>query len=250
MKHDLVWLWLIPATVIIMASILFRFSALDINVLKTLCLQHWIDFRLNPVWQFLYHYGNIVPGLIGLGGLLAVVVSFWSRSYLSLRKPGLFLVLMLLVGPGLVVNVLFKDNWGRPRPYETQLFGGDKEYLRLFDKGTPGNGASFPSSHAAMGFFVCAPFFLFWARGRKRLAATIFCVGFVYGTVIGFARITMGAHFPSDVLWAWAFTYMTGVALYYCFGFHRSGETSGSWFSNQSVTSAIRVATEDPEFPH
>lgn len=56
--------------------------------------------------------------VIDLGMLAADLTS--NRT--ALRRRGVFLLLSVLVGPELVVNVLLKDHWGRPRPRE--IFAG------------------------------------------------------------------------------------------------------------------------------
>ena len=48
----------------------------------------------------------------------------WWRSPGVPGRAAVFLVLSLLLGPGLLVNVILKDNWGRPRPGSVVEFGG------------------------------------------------------------------------------------------------------------------------------
>ena len=44
----------------------------------------------------------------------------------------LFVFLTFVIGPGLVVNVAFKDNWGRARPRDITEFGGERTFTPAF----------------------------------------------------------------------------------------------------------------------
>ncbi|MEY4767212.1 MAG: hypothetical protein RI907_3885 [Pseudomonadota bacterium] len=104
-----------------------------------------------------------------------------------------------LVGPGLIIEGLFKNTVGRPRPVQVQQFGGDSVFQGPFAIGDePGSHKSFCSSHAATGFALmglglgCGPI---W---RRRW----FLIGTVVGAVVGLGRIMQGGHFLSDVVFA------------------------------------------------
>lgn len=171
-------------------------------------------------WTFLYRYGNIPAFIIGGFGATAFLLSFFSARFRPDRKAGLFIVVFLVLGPGLIVNTVFKDNWGRPRPSEIVNFGGTESYRPFWSPGTPGLGRSFPSGHAAIGFFMMAPFFILrhkapgWAR--KALTA-----GILYGMLMGLTRMIQGGHFLTDVIWAGCLVYVTGLFLYYLFRLDR-----------------------------
>ena len=64
---------------------------------------------------------------------------------------------MLVIGPGVIVNGVFKPYWGRPRPHSTIPFGGEQEFLPVFQKGCDQDNASFPCGHASMSFYLMAP---------------------------------------------------------------------------------------------
>ena len=67
----------------------------------------------------------------------------WRHVILTLRamapqtkmfvsgRAAVFLILSYALGPGLLVNVALKDNWGRPRPGHITQFGGDKHFVRF-----------------------------------------------------------------------------------------------------------------------
>ncbi len=104
-----------------------------------------------------------------------------------------------LLGPGLVIEGVFKNTVGRPRPVQIEPFGGTQAFQGPFALGdNPEAHRSFCSSHAAAGFalmglgLTCGPV---W---RRRW----FLIGLVAGAVIGAGRIMQGGHFLSDVIFA------------------------------------------------
>ena len=90
----------------------------------------------------------IWAGLVLLASNLGLLVRFESLDAWGL----------IFIGAGLIVNVVLKEHWGHPRPSDLFEFGGDGIYLPPWAKGPAGNGESFPSGHAAIGF----SFFAFW----------------------------------------------------------------------------------------
>jgi lipid A 4'-phosphatase len=73
-------------------------------------------------------------------------------------KAWLFLLLALVIGPGLVANVGLKDHWGRARPREVTEFGGNAVFspaLVPHFENAHANG-SFVAGDAAFGFFITA----------------------------------------------------------------------------------------------
>lgn len=181
----------------------------------------WQLARNNP-WDFTYHYGMIPAFALGFGGLGIFLSGFFYKKLLPYRKSALFLVIFLVVGPGLVVNTIFKDHWGRPRPADIVNFGGDARYQPCWKLGAAGKGKSFPSGHASIGFFVFAPYF-FLRRKNPRIAIAFLALGIAYGSLMGLGRIVQGGHFISDVVWSGGITYLTGLALSHLFGLEREG---------------------------
>lgn len=173
----------------------------------------WALGDLNP-WRFLYHFG-VWPAYLMSAAALALLVAgfFWAKVY-PFRRTALFLVLLMALGPGLLVNAVFKDHWGRPRPRQMQLFGGDRPFHQPWERGIDGAGRSFPSGHASAAFYLMAPYFVLRTRNRRRARIALAC-GAGYGFLMGYARMAQGGHFASDVLWAGGIVYLSGLALYY-----------------------------------
>ncbi|HVR83758.1 MAG TPA: phosphatase PAP2 family protein, partial [Planctomycetota bacterium] len=136
-------------------------------------------------WRILHHHGAWPGLLLGAGALLGWICSLVGFARRSWRGPCLFVVLQVLMGPGLLVNGITKNLAGRPRPYETLPFGGTLPYLRPFEFGNPHQGASFLSGHASMAFLFMGLFFV--VKGRPRWAAL--AGGLAFGLLVGTARV-------------------------------------------------------------
>lgn len=161
-------------------------------------------------------------GLIGAAALTCLL-SIPIRSIRRWLRPALFLVLVAGIGPGLVINGIFKEHFGRPRPRTIQEFGRYQEYLPLLKMGASGRGeqgTSFPSGHAAMGFYLLSPYFFLLDR-RRHLARLALFTGLVAGSLIGLSRTSAGDHFLGDILWSWGFVYFSGLLFYYLVRLHR-----------------------------
>ena len=108
-----------------------------------------------------------------------------------------FLVATLALGPGLIVNVGFKDHWHRPRPSHTVDFrGGDefKPWYRL--DGACKRNCSFVSGEAATGFWMVAPALLVPPPFRAPALAG----ALAFGVAASVLRLAFGGHYLSDVL--------------------------------------------------
>ena len=68
------------------------------------------------------------------------------------RRRVYFLLVLLLLGPGLLVNELVKKNSGRERPDDTFMFAGDSKHQDSWTSRSCKTNCSFVSGHAALGF--------------------------------------------------------------------------------------------------
>lgn len=113
-----------------------------------------------------------------------------------------------------MVNAVFKEYWGRPRPNQVTVFGGEFAYEAPLTMDPSSPGEAFPSGHASMGFYFFALYFIFRGR-KKRLTAWAFILTLIYGFGLGLVRMAQGGHFVSDVLWSGGFVYLSCALLYY-----------------------------------
>jgi lipid A 4'-phosphatase len=153
------------------------------------------------------HFVDALTIVAFVAGLACCAVSWLHRKKREWRQVGVFLLLTLAIGPGLLVNGFFKTQWGRPRPDQVVQFSGQQEFRRPSQPGEGGSpesggaGRSFPSGHAAVGFWTTTAFFLarYLLPGRSLL---ILGTALAVGGLVAISRIIAGRHFVSDVLWA------------------------------------------------
>lgn len=136
--------------------------------------------------------------------LAAVTVVLRGRPVLGLDlRRVAFLVLSFATGPGLLVNVVLKEHWGRARPKDIVDFGGTALFTpALVPADQCPTNCSFVSGDVAIAFAYVAPALLLPARWRP------FGIGaaLLFGTAIAALRVLQGAHFLSDVVFAALFT--------------------------------------------
>ena len=163
-------------------------------------------------WKLLYRIDRIPAVLLAFGWLVVAIRNVTAPSLRQWRRAGIFMVLLLILGPGLLVNSVFKEHWGRPRPRDVIQLGGSKEFLQPWQPGISGKGRSFPSGHSSAAFYLATPWFVY--RRRKPLAARCWLWGgVVFGLLMSVARITQGGHFLTDCLWAFGMVWLTGQVL-------------------------------------
>lgn len=166
----------------------------------------WGDWWL---WRGLFAYAPKVLVVAAVGALLVALASLWVARLQAWRKPALYILLVIALGPGVVVNWVFKDNWGRPRPLHVTEFGGHYDYVPPVQiGGTPHK--SFPCGHCSVGFALFAGYFL--ARRRK---AVYFSLAVVAGGIMAVSRMAAGGHFLSDFLWSGYLVFLVAWLLYY-----------------------------------
>ena len=126
------------------------------------------------------------------------------------NKEILYLALVLIIGPGLIVNGIFKDHWGRARPSQIIEFGGTQHFTPAFIISDQcAKNCSFVSGHVAMGFYLMAAALLL-----KRWRRTAMVMVVLLGAAIGLTRIAQGGHFLSDVIFSGIFVSYTAYYLH------------------------------------
>jgi len=176
--------------------------------------EHGFFLRENPVIRFFYSLvWWITAGvLLSLLFFLLAAWTFYRKRAVCVRqrRTALYLLLVMIVGPGLLVNGVFKDHWGRARPSQVVEFGGAKQFTRAAVPADQcAKNCSFVSGHASVGFYFLA---LAFVLPRRR--ALWLSLGTGFGLFIGFVRIAQGGHFFSDVIFAGIVVYLTALALH------------------------------------
>ena len=136
----------------------------------------WLDTIMRSV-TVLGYYWVVLP-------LLAVAVyAFWRGG----RRISAYLLVVATLG-GMVLTSVLKNVFERARP-------------DLFESGYVESSYSFPSGHAtiAVGFYGTLTLLVAWRlAGPRRWAVALAGVALVL--LIGFSRLYLGAHYPTDVI--------------------------------------------------
>lgn len=167
--------------------------------------------NLQP-WKAMYRFGEWPAFLTGGLGLIIWLASFTLPRLVKLRKAALFIALVLIIGPGLLVNWGFKDHWGRPRPRQVTQLGGTMAFHQPWQPGPAPKNSSFPAGHPSAAFYMSVPYFVL-RRTRPSQALLWLWGGFAFGLLMGATRIIQGGHFLSDVVWSAGFVYLTALVL-------------------------------------
>ena len=143
----------------------------------------------------------VAPAFIAL----AIKLVLPRRHMLIAARAALFLIVTLALAPGLMANVILKENWGRPRPAEVQQFYGPEKFMPWWDpRGACDKNCSFVAGEGAGGYWTFAPA----ALAPPSLRPLAYAAALVFGSAAGLLRLSGGAHFFSDVAFSGVFTFL------------------------------------------
>lgn len=171
------------------------------------------DPPINPAqWQWVDLVNEYTPDVFRSLAMLCIaawiVVSLLRRS----RRLGLalaFVGISLTLGPGFVTWAV-KEHTLRARPFDVVQFGGDRQFTPALTQAQQcTDNCAFTSGHVACGFFFVS-LMLLDPRRRWRWIAT----GLLAGALVAVARMSVGAHWLSDALWALPITLLTSALVW------------------------------------
>ncbi len=233
-------LWGLPvATGIVAGAVFLAMPEIDLAVARLFHAPEtgfvgrhlvWVE-ALRQAFVVLY-FGTVALCLAGLA-----LIWRGRAQWLGLSKlHWLFLAACLAAGPGLVANLVFKDQWGRARPSQIADFGGRKQFTPpLVVTGQCRRNCSFVSGEASstyVTFYAAAALFPQWS-------VALVIAGTVAGLATGLIRMAQGAHFLSDILFAGVFMALTVLAL-------RQLLLRGRLSSRPLPPAAVRPAPDPP----
>ena len=200
---------------ILTALLFFLYPQLDINFSALFFSDGAFQAKNNPLVRFIYKAAPKATGLF----FIALIA---SHIYMTAKKKSVlfgynkkhytYLILAMIIGPLLLVNGILKETSGRARPRHVTEFGGTKQFSPAFIFTDQCNkNCSFVCGHASAGFYFVSLALLY--KGRKK--RIIFWSAVTAGGLIGLIRIMMGGHFLSDVIFSFAFVYLSSLLLYY-----------------------------------
>ena len=142
-----------------------------------------------------------------------------------------FLLSTLVLGPLLLVNVFLKNTWGRPRPVQVDLFGGDAPYVEVWRiTDWCDRNCSFVSGEASSAMWLVAVALVL--PKAVRVPATVAAI--VYALLLSLNRIAFGGHFLSDVVIALGLTLLVIAVM------HRVViERPPKWLSNEALEAGL-----------
>lgn len=134
---------------------------------------------LNDFFLLITQLGNTIPVLISF--IFAVLFFFTKKKFSQLA-----IIVLSMLGCG-VISFVIKEIVQRARPLDGLIVE---------------HGFSFPSGHAFIGVcFWAVLFYLFSTLVSNRiLKIALITVGIVLAILIGFSRVYIGVHWPSDVV--------------------------------------------------
>jgi lipid A 4'-phosphatase len=153
----------------------------------------------------LYFAGNAATELVIAGLLVLLIGKLLGHPLVQAVSWRIwwFLSLSLAIGPGLIIDGVLKPLMNRPRPLQTDLFGGGEPFVSAWQFGQTGLGnRSFPSAEAAAAMYLVAFAMVVPKPWRKRVAA----FALLWACAVSLNRIAFGAHYLSDILVAWGLT--------------------------------------------
>ena len=172
------------------------------------------------IWGILYQYGTLLPLL---SGCIALALLCWDIRWpnrAAIRKGALLYLTVLVLGCGALIHLFIKEIWSRPRPIQTEEFGGFTPFRPLYQpKGFVTYPLrSFPSGHVGAG----ASFLAFICIGRREKRRDLQWAGVLLsafsGGSLAATRMAQGGHFLSDVFGTaylmWCFCILMERVLY------------------------------------
>ena len=192
--------------IISISIIFFIFPTIDISVSGIFYKGNGSFFANSFDWN-VYLLRDILLPIIVLAVLLIPIIGsvYWvitNKNFLSLTLNNLaYLFLSSLLSLGLIVNVILKNLWGRVRPNDTILFGGDQPFSIPWLKVSHcDHNCSFVSGDVSAYTLLLALILVFSKPQFNKFAYLLIIL-------IGITRIMEGGHFFSDVIMSFMITH-------------------------------------------
>ncbi|WP_419910590.1 phosphatase PAP2 family protein [Hoeflea sp.] len=145
-------------------------------------------------------------------------VSLWRGPVLTIpREVWGFVPLLYILGPGLLVNAVLKNMWGRARPGDVTEFGGERTFSPAFIVSDQcESNCSFVSGEGsgATAFFISVLVLSAYIPNPS-LRRGIVWLALACASLAALLRILKGRHFLSDTLGSVLFVSLVAVLLHW-----------------------------------
>jgi lipid A 4'-phosphatase len=202
--------------IVVVSAIFLAIPAIDIWFTGLFAANNRGGFPVGtlPFFQFLRAINQWLSAIIPVTLIILVIVKIARPDRPSIVPPAktLFILATQALGPGIVVNLILKGNWGRPRPNDVALFGqGDLPFVPPWyvTNYCPGN-CSFVSGEGSSAIWLLSLAVL--VPKQWRMTAIKGIVAFAVAASLN--RIAFGGHYLSDVLIAWGLTLLIMAVVY------------------------------------
>jgi lipid A 4'-phosphatase len=220
--------------VLIVTAVFLTFSEIDLWVSELFFRSEGgFVLRGNKMLAFFRSTNNAAVTIVVVVLIAQLAVKLARPERPSPVPPGIvvFLLSTLVLGSGLLVNVVLKDYWGRPRPVAIDAFGGESPYVEIWRiTDYCDSNCSFVSGEASTAIWLLAIAFVLPKGIRLPAGAVILA----YAVLLSLNRIAFGGHFASDVLLSFALTLLVIAVV------HRIViERPPRWLSNEALEAGL-----------
>jgi lipid A 4'-phosphatase len=203
-----------------------RFPEIDLSVARSVFTNApcpWTDSADDVCGRFAYDRDRLFVILrsitlalpyVALAVLLAIPFISWRKLGPNWRTPKIdqcmAALLSLALGCGLIVNLFLKAFSGRPRPRDTDLFGGALDFVQAGSfAGKCLRNCSFVSGEASSAGWLLCLVLLLPPRWRLPLGAPLAIISVMMPTM----RVLTGAHYLSDAVLGWLLSLVMFTAM-------------------------------------
>ncbi|MEM9278730.1 MAG: phosphatase PAP2 family protein [Pseudomonadota bacterium] len=191
-------------------------------------------FRKGVLFAIFFFYVIVIGGWVDAFNRQKVIWGLKWHQWSFLGASALF-------GPVLIVNVIFKGNWGRARPQFLEEFGGSLQYSDFWVWSDQcRDNCSFSSGEVA----GVAMVFLSLAFVLKPLwRYLIVALGLICTAIIAWKRMALGSHFLSDTIMSVSFMLMSVSFVYWVYYIRPAGWID--WFDAKQQEKLARKEQEE-----
>ena len=156
--------------------------AQNLNNIENRILVNMSENRTKGMTNFMRSSSNSI-GYVSLGVPSLIILKGIITKDKALREDGWYIVKTLAFSS--VHTYLLKYSINRPRPFET-----NPKIIKAGKGGSP----SFPSGHASEAFATATSLSLIYPKWY------VIAPAFAWAGIVGYSRMYLGVHYPSDVL--------------------------------------------------